>query len=103
MPIIYYNVPQLCPTLCDTCVFCPWNFPGKNTGVGYHLFLQGILPTEGSNPHLLHLLRWQAGSLPLAPPENLYVPIATRKYRERKPLQHYHGVATKFHSPGQDS
>ena len=63
-------------TLCDTCVLCPWNFPGMNTGVGYHFFLQGIFPTEGSNPHLLHLLHWQAGSLPLAPPENLYVPIA---------------------------
>ena len=24
--------------------------------------------TQGSNPHLLHLLHWQAGSLPLAPP-----------------------------------
>ena len=27
-----------------------------------------IFPTQGSNPHLLHLLRWEAGSLPLAPP-----------------------------------
>ena len=23
----------------------PWNFPGKNTGVGYHALLQGIFPT----------------------------------------------------------
>ena len=30
--------------------------------------LQGIFPTQGSNPHLLCLLRWQAGSLPLVPP-----------------------------------
>ena len=22
-------------------LLCPWNFPGKNTGVGYHLLLQG--------------------------------------------------------------
>ena len=28
----------------------------------------GIFPTQGSNPHLLHLLHWQAGSLPLVPP-----------------------------------
>ena len=28
----------------------------------------GDLPDQGSNPHLLHLLHWQAGSLPLAPP-----------------------------------
>jgi len=27
--------------------------------------LQGIFPTQGSNLHLLH---WQVGSLPLAPP-----------------------------------
>ena len=30
--------------------------------------LQGIFPTQGSNLGLLCLLRWQAGSLPLAPP-----------------------------------
>ena len=30
--------------------------------------LQGIYPTQGLNPHLLHLLHWQACSLPLAPP-----------------------------------
>ena len=32
-------------------------------------FLQGILPTQGQNLHPLHLLYWQMGSLPLAPPE----------------------------------
>ena len=26
-------------------LLCPWDFPGKNTGVGYHLLLQGIFPT----------------------------------------------------------
>ena len=39
------------------------DFPGKNTGVGCHLLLQGIFPTQGSNPSLLH---WQADSLPLS-------------------------------------
>ena len=28
--------------------------PGKNTGVGCHFLLQGIFPTKGSNPGLLH-------------------------------------------------
>ena len=28
---------------------CPWDFPGKNTGVGCHLLLQGIFLTQGSN------------------------------------------------------
>ena len=31
-------------------------------------FSRGIFPTQGLNLHLLHLLLWQAGSLPLAPP-----------------------------------
>ena len=44
-------------------LLCQGDFPGKNTGVGCHFPLQGIFPTQGSNPHLLH---WQAGSLPLS-------------------------------------
>ena len=28
----------------------PWDSPGKNTGVGCHFLLQGIFPTQGSNP-----------------------------------------------------
>ena len=43
-------------------------FPGKNTGVGCHFLLQGIFPTQRSNPHLLCLPHWQMGSLPLVPP-----------------------------------
>ena len=31
-------------------------FPSKNTGVGYYFLLQGIFPTQGSNPHVLQLL-----------------------------------------------
>ena len=46
----------------------PWDSPSKNTGVGCHSLLQGISPTQGSNPHLLCLLHWQAGSLPLISP-----------------------------------
>ena len=33
------------------------NSPGKNTGVGCHSLLQGIFPTRGSNPGLLHCRR----------------------------------------------
>ena len=32
-----------------TRLLCPWDFPGKNTGVGCHFLLQGIFPTPGSN------------------------------------------------------
>ena len=35
-------------------LLCPWSSPGKNTGVGCHALLQGIFPTQGSNPGLLH-------------------------------------------------
>ena len=47
-------------------LLCPWNFPGKNTEVGCNFFFQGIFPTQGSNPCLLHLLHWQIDSLPLS-------------------------------------
>ena len=33
------------------------NSPGKNTGEGCHFLLQGIFPTQGLNPRLLHY-RW---------------------------------------------
>ena len=44
---------------------CPRNFPGKNTGVGCHILLQEIFPTQGFNTRILSLLHWQADSLPL--------------------------------------
>ena len=65
-------VAQMYPTLCDPmdcenralpreCTGrrkhpgfpCPWDSPGKNTRVGSHSLLQGIFPTQGSNPGLL--------------------------------------------------
>ena len=52
----------------STRLLCPWDSPGKNTGMGCHALLQGIFPTQEWNMHHLCLLHWQAGSLPLAPP-----------------------------------
>ena len=43
----------------------PWDSPGKNTGVGCHA-LQEIVPTQGRNPSLLHLLQRQVGSLTIS-------------------------------------
>ena len=37
-----------------TRLLCPWDFPGKNTEVSHHFLLQGIFPTQGSNPGLSH-------------------------------------------------
>ena len=56
-------VVQSCPTLYDPRDCSPpgssnyGDSPGKNTGVGSHSLLQGILPTQESNLHLLHC-RW---------------------------------------------
>ena len=53
-------VTQSCPTLCNPmdCTpirfLCPWDFPGKETGVVCHFLLQGIFLTQGLNPGLLH-------------------------------------------------
>ena len=40
-----------------TRLLCPWDSPGKNTGVGCHFLLQGVFLTQGWNPCLLHC--WQ--------------------------------------------
>ena len=66
---------QSCPKLCNptdcmqpATLRCPWDFPGKNTGVGCHVPLQGNLLPQGSNLRLLCLLHWQEGSVPLELP-----------------------------------
>ena len=46
-------------------LLCPWDSPGKNTGVGCHALLQGVFPTQGSNPSALCLLYQHVASLPL--------------------------------------
>ena len=61
------EVAQSCPTLCDPWtvahkLLCPWDFPGKNTGVGYH-FLLPDLSYPGFEPAYPS---WQADSLLLS-------------------------------------
>ena len=71
-------VSQSCLTPYDPArLLCPWDFPGKNSGVGCHSLLWGIFPIQGSNPCLLYLLHWQVDSLPLAPHGN---PLCLWKY-----------------------
>ena len=56
-----------------------WDSPGKNTGVGCHFLLQGIFPTQGSNPGLLHcrqILYPESRGKPRLGPD-LINPIAT--------------------------
>ena len=63
-------VAKSCLTLCDP-IDC--SLPGSSVhGISQarildgHIFLQGIIPTQGSNPCCLCLLHWQAGSLALS-------------------------------------
>ena len=51
-------ITQSCLTLCNAmnCILCPWDSPGKNTGVGCHFLLQRIFPTQELNLCLLWLL-----------------------------------------------
>ena len=79
---VHAKLLQLCSTLCDPMDYspprflCGQNSPGKNTGMDCHALLHRIFPTQASNPGLLHLLHWQAGSLPLGPPRK-----PTKPYR----------------------
>ena len=61
--VCVHLVTQSCPTLCNP-VDCSLpgssvhgDSPSRNIGVGCHALLQGIFPTQGSNPGLLHC-RW---------------------------------------------
>ena len=58
--LLCYLVTKFClthlPPHGPTRFLCPWNFPGKNTGVGCHSLLQGIFLTQGSNPGPLCVL-----------------------------------------------
>ena len=44
-------------TIASARLLHPWDSPGKNTGVGCYALLQGIFPTQGLNPGLLHCRR----------------------------------------------
>ena len=48
------KVAQSCQTLRPLGLCSPWNSPGQNTGVGGLSLLQGIFPTQGTNPGLPH-------------------------------------------------
>ena len=48
------KVPQSCPTLPPHGLYSPWNSPGQDTGVGSYSLVQGIFPTQESNPGLPH-------------------------------------------------
>ena len=66
------KVAQACLTLgTPWATHSQWNSPGQNTGVGSLSLHQGIFPTQGSNPGLLHCRQIL---YPLAPREALGKP-----------------------------
>ena len=54
--------------LYPTRLLFPWDFPRQEYCSGLHFLLKGIFLIQESNLRLLHLLHWQVGSSPLAPP-----------------------------------
>ena len=72
---VSYESPQRKSITCQSCsimsdslwvhgfwparLLCPWDSPGKNTRVGCHCLLQGIFPTQGSNPSPLCILHYR--------------------------------------------
>ena len=88
-------VAQSCLSLCNPPGSkCPWNSPGKNTGVGCHSLLHRILLIPESNPHLLHFrqilchLRHQGSpKIPLFSPQ-----LNKKSYRDGFDITHYHGT-----------
>ena len=67
----------------------PWDFQGKSTGVGCHFLLQGIFPTQGSNPGLSHCRQMlyrlsHQGSLHL-----WYQPLTLQKHKKKTLLTNH--------------
>ena len=75
-------------------ILCPWDSPGKNTGVGCHAFLQGVFLTQGSNPHLLHCRQIL---YPLT-----YLEACENYYLMRKDIEQYLGRSLNLLLGGQD-
>ena len=80
-----------------TRLLCPWDFSGKNTGIGCHFLLQGLFLTQELNLHLLRLLHckwilyyWATGE---ARPDYLisfYIqPVSKRRIQDLGLLKHF--------------
>ena len=81
---------QLCPTLCES--ICPWNFPYKNTGVGFHAKFYHTFKKELTSVFLRHVQKTEAEeTLP-----NLFWKISitliagTKTLQKKKITRQYH-------------
>ena len=66
-------------------LYSPWNSPGQNTGVGSLSLLQGIIPTQGSNPGLPHC-RQIIYQLSYQRSPNRYININNFFFKEKEQL-----------------
>ena len=103
---------QSCPTLCDPMDCSPpgssvhGDSPGKNTGGGCDALLQGIFPTQGSNPHLFMFPALAGGFFtnschlgsPLEEVTSKLRPQVNRKGREfPREKEHVQGLGVRQH------
>ena len=84
-----FSCPQPSATLWTVACQAPLSTdsPGKNTGVGCHALLQGIFPTQGSDPCLSSLLHWQAGSFTTSATWEATQTVILFHGFDRKPIQ----------------
>ena len=77
--------------------YSPWDSPGQNTGLDSFSFLQGIFPTQGSNPGLPHC-RWILYQLSHkgSPNESESVSVLSNSLQA-------HGLYSLWSSPGQNT
>ena len=86
---------QLCRLFAPHGLYSPWDSPGQNTGVGSLSLLQGMFPTQRSNPGLRHC-RWilyqlsYQGSPILVIPQNI---IQYWKWMDWSNTQQYRWMA----------
>ena len=91
----HFSRVRLCmiPQTAATSLPCPWDSPGKNTGVGCHFLLQRIFPTQASNPALSHCRQMLYHLSHQGSPE------PTRKPLHLSFFFHHPSPPRRFHSP----
>ena len=76
---------QSCPTLCDpiwqpTRLLCPWDSPGKSTGVSCHFLLPTSLQRNDINVNSQHLVRHFSSLIRQYSLTTLLISIPTLRY-----------------------
>ena len=78
---VYVCAYMLSHIQCNMPVLCPWDSPGKNTGIGCHFILQGNLPDSGMEPESLAPPALASKFFSTAPPGKPHVGVESRNYK----------------------